>query len=978
MPTQPRPLRRTRAETNRPSRSDAPRRGSPLAAALLLVTALILPLAAAPTASAVDSAGDEYDAMRLGLVADLTGTIPGSASVGGLAAAKGRLVAEAEGYWSTLETDGGEPWPDLVTGTSAVEVWAAYKRVTVLATALKTPGTALTGDPALLRDVVTTADWLSANRYNRSTTGTSRWWEQQIGIPLELNSITALLYPDLSAAQVQAYLSASTRFADTVTRTGANRVWTAAVIAGRAVLLKQPAKIAEAAAGIDPALRTVASGDGFHADGSFVQHSVFAYSGGYGLSMLDTLDDLYALLDGSRWEITSPEGLGVYDRLASSFAPVTWCGAVMSTVRGRETARAESEDGDVGVQLQAAVLRLADSAPPAARTRTNALAKSWLACNAGSPVSIETAGSVSDVVRARLVLADTGLTATPIGSGVRAFAGMDRFTRTTATSGFAVGLSSTRIARYESLNGENRSGWYTGDGATSLHLGSGRQYDDGYWATANPYRMPGTTEDTIVRSAGEGASSRPTTTFTGSLESPSRRTGIAALDFDAASVSLVAKKAWFTFDDEILALGSGITATDMSGTGWDGVRRRAETVIDDRRDVAPDARLRVDGVLRGAEATATSTARWASITGSAESVGYVFPTPIALTAQGRTRTGAWSAVSAAGPTAPVTGHYYSLTTSHGTNPTGASYAYTVLPGASEAATAAYAADPDVTVLSNTPQLSAARDRSTGTVSAVSWKAGTTSPVLVGGTRVASITGAGLVSIREDADTVTVSTVDPTQVSTSALTVTLARPTAGTVSSSAALSVTSRTSTATTITFRPNGLKGATASIVLAKRAATPVPTAAPTPTATAAPTSTSTPTATATPLAAVGAGTHQNGSPAVAVTGTWSTTSSSADSGGGVSFSSTGGASATLRFTGTGVSWVSRRSSTSGIDEVRLDGVLVASVDRYSATTRSAQTVWTSGTLPAGTHTVTITRGSTRNPAATGGNLIHDAFVVRG
>ncbi|KZX20096.1 hypothetical protein [Rathayibacter tanaceti] len=130
------------------------------------------------------------------------------------------------------------------------------------------------------------------------------------------------------------------------------------------------------------------------------------------------------------------------------------------------------------------------------------------------------------------------------------------------------------------------------------------------------------------------------------------------------------------------------------------------------------------------------------------------------------------------------------------------------------------------------------------------------------------------------------------------------------------------------------------------------------------------------PPALPGAGTYENGSAAITTVGTWATLSSTADSGGSISYSSTAGASATLRFRGTRVRWVGRLTPSSGINEVLLDGVQVATVDCYSDVTRSARPVWTSAALPAGDHTVTIRRGSTRNPAATGATLILDAFVV--
>ncbi|MWV47837.1 hypothetical protein GRS96_00940 [Rathayibacter sp. VKM Ac-2803] len=165
--------------------------------------------------------------------------------------------------------------------------------------------------------------------------------------------------------------------------------------------------------------------------------------------------------------------------------------------------------------------------------------------------------------------------------------------------------------------------------------------------------------------------------------------------------------------------------------------------------------------------------------------------------------------------------------------------------------------------------------------------------------------------------------------------------------------------------------------------ATPTPTRTPTPTATPTPTRTPTPTATPRPStsptpAAVGAGRYQDGSPAVTLSGTWTSVAAKSDDGGGSTYSSNATASATLTFTGTSVEWISRLSPSGGINEVYLDGVRVARIDRYSSSTRYAQTVWSSGVLPAGVHTVSLRGTADRNPAARGKTLLLDALVVRG
>ncbi|MNC49622.1 Xanthan lyase precursor [compost metagenome] len=53
--------------------------------------------------------------------------------------------------------------------------------------------------------------------------------------------------------------------------------------------------------------------------------------------------------------------------------------------------------------------------------------------------------------------------------------------------------------------------------------------------------------------------------------------------------------------------------------------------------------------------------------------------------------------------------FLTLRLAHGTNPSGADYQYILLPGASEAQTAAYSAAPEVTVISNTAEVQAVHE-----------------------------------------------------------------------------------------------------------------------------------------------------------------------------------------------------------------------------------------------------------------------------
>ncbi|NRE26471.1 hypothetical protein DBN74_04710, partial [Enterococcus faecalis] len=60
---------------------------------------------------------------------------------------------------------------------------------------------------------------------------------------------------------------------------------------------------------------------------------------------------------------------------------------------------------------------------------------------------------------------------------------------------YAVGISmySQRVGNYEVGNTENKKGWHTADGMLYLYNQDFAQFDEGYWATIDPYRLPGTT-----------------------------------------------------------------------------------------------------------------------------------------------------------------------------------------------------------------------------------------------------------------------------------------------------------------------------------------------------------------------------------------------------------------------------------------------------------------------------------------------------
>jgi SpoIID/LytB domain protein len=111
--------------------------------------------------------------------------------------------------------------------------------------------------------------------------------------------------------------------------------------------------------------------------------------------------------------------------------------------------------------------------------------------------------------------------------------------------------------------------------------------------------------------------------------------------------------------------------------------------------------------------------------------------------------------------------------------------------------------------------------------------------------------------------------------------------------------------------------------------------------------------------------------------GPWINSPSASASGGSSYYLSSPG-SVTVKFDGTYLAWLSKKSSAYGMAWVRLDDGIPQLVDLYSATTQWQKAVWTSGILPSGTHTLCISWSGIKNASASASSIGLDAFDTMG
>ncbi len=122
---------------------------------------------------------------------------------------------------------------------------------------------------------------------------------------------------------------------------------------------------------------------------------------------------------------------------------------------------------------------------------------------------------------------------------------------------------------------------------------------------------------------------------------------------------------------------------------------------------------------------------------------------------------------------------------------------------------------------------------------------------------------------------------------------------------------------------------------------------------------------------------NQESAAGITYAGTWTTASDTTASGGALRFASAAAATATYTFTGRNVAWATVKANSRGRAEVRIDGVLISTIDLYqSSATAAVRRVVFQRELTPGVHTLEVRALGTKTVASTGTRVDVDAFVV--
>ncbi|WP_117213740.1 polysaccharide lyase 8 family protein [Allorhizocola rhizosphaerae] len=617
----------------------------------------------------------------------------------------------------------------LAQTTDSGMVATTHSRLRGLAIAWYTPGSRHYHSSGLLADILAGLDTANRLVYNASRAEFDNWWDWEIGASRALADCLVLLDGQIPVAARDRYVAAIRHFVpdpwymyiDSRRKpsTGANRVdlCQAALVEG--IASRSSARIQRAADGLPAVCEYVDSGDGLYADGSFIQHANVAYTGSYGQVQLAGMANLLALLKGSAWELTDPAIGNLLTAVEQGWAPLIHNGRMMSMVNGRAIARTSNELA-LGHGTIAAILQMAYAADPAMAQRWRQACRGWFdRSGARGPYD---GATVARTALVSTLMNDPAITPAPEPDRSWIFRNMARAVHRRNGWCFAISMCCNKIARYETINGENLKGFHTGAGMTYLYDDDATQYTDNFWPTVDPYRLAGTTIDRKLI-ADKGGRALPTVRWAGGAVHENKYLAVG-MTLQGAETNLEGKKSWFCFDEYVVCTGVGITCT----SGF-----RVETLLENRKLHTSGAnKLIVNGVEWSSAQGATQTwtdAQWAHLEGVG---GYIYPSPRPLTARRYERTGSFRDINETGSTTPITRRYLTLSQEHGANPTNASYFYLVAPKATVERTAELYTNRNVAILNNNPKIQSVRQSSTGITMANFWDSagGTTGNITV--------------------------------------------------------------------------------------------------------------------------------------------------------------------------------------------------------------------------------------------------------
>ncbi|SHO48412.1 polysaccharide lyase family 8 super-sandwich domain-containing protein [Anaerocolumna xylanovorans] len=652
----------------------------------------------------------------------------------------------------------------------------AFERIYAMALAYASKGSQYYKNEALKTEIISALEWMYTNVYNENYSVKDKlygnWWHWQIGMPQNLANTVILMYDVLDKEFINKEVKTLEKFNENpnyaykvqgwgkMDMTSANLMDTSLVSALKSVIGRESTGISFSKDAVSTVLPYVTSGDGFYEDGSCIQHTNLAYTGGYGATLLKGIEKILFLADGTPWEVSDPNAENVYEWIWNGYRPLFANGAIMDMVSGRGIARPSRTDLTAGQGVLQGALLLSVTAPEPVKSNIQGFVKKHLQSAMAYDENYLAGMSAGEMTEAKNILNNSGIIPEDGTPYFKMFSVMDKAVHHTDKFSLGISMYSKRTGSFEYGNGENIKGYHMSDGALYLYNGDQSQFADNYWPTVDPMRLPGITTDHTEGTISSTWNAHTSTKSWVGGSSVLDLYGSAGMEFEVENSSLTGKKSWFNFDNEVVALGAGITSSE---------NKKTETIVENRK-INGNNTLLINGTpeinsMGDSKTMGNVSYAWLSgnLKDGSDSIGYYFPKAAELSLLREARTGSWRDINTSVPAnseaaVPVTRNYLSLAIDHSSNPDKESYSYVLLPGLTAEETSSYQESPQIEILSNTDAVQAVREKTLGVSGYNFWSKGSVNGI--------ASDGPSSITVKETEDGLILGISDPTQLQAS--------------------------------------------------------------------------------------------------------------------------------------------------------------------------------------------------------------------
>lgn len=460
-----------------------------------------------------------------------------------------------------LEKDGYLEYRDNI-----VVIKELYGDIFSLSKVYKTEGTIYYNDEKILELIKNSLILFEKEYYNIGCREHTNWWQWEIGIPLILNNIFVLLYEELPREMILKNLETSRYFQPDARysgnnpvaihpsgnplrlSSGGNRTDTVKISFFRGMILGDEEEIKKSLEALEDVWKYKdddidGENDGFYRDGSFIQHGSIPYAGGYGEVLLTGLGEIFYNIKDTKFSKYIKGLENLYEIIFNSFEPFFYNGRFTDMLSGRGITRENNSDKVIGHRILNDILLISGAFVGEQREKIENFVKREVEKYGGERYLAEEKNPFMYQLLKELLEEEKKV---EYRNSIKVTNRMNRVMKREEEFAVGIAMHSYNVGNYETMNGENLRGWYTGDGAYYLYDKDIDGYDE-YWKNVDMYFIPGTTE---IKGNMEGvdAQRNSETKFieirkVGGVSLDS--TGIAIMDFLNWNEKLKSRKIWF-------------------------------------------------------------------------------------------------------------------------------------------------------------------------------------------------------------------------------------------------------------------------------------------------------------------------------------------------------------------------------------------------------------------------------------------------